>query len=468
MPYYDTHEDVFLSPSGPSSRKSPPSSRQSSNLNNRKSSASLRAPSPSAMADDSANGRHSLAHELAVALMPEPSVGSRLLAEEFGIEYDEGAEGIDEVHIGAHDLTPEIHIEEAPSFADNRGIDPPQFDTDESDDASFHSRLTFNDPAFDDPTFASPTSSSRRRKQKSHPSKPKVPEKDPMELLARDLESTDTFLSHLRRLDSSDPTSSAPQQPALERLASDVIRRMNDTVRDREVQVRELLEYEREFRRIAGEVGGSDVLSRLDELETDDGDVPEQRPAEPLSSLSKAPEPRNLVHIAEEADWETDPDQDRLYGRGDGSDDDDDPFSAEPSPTKDNFPPAPPISGPPTPASTLPHLAHLRTFTTSLVSSLGTISEQAQVNGAATAEAGRRIRALKNKMGGWRVEWESAERSRVRVESWEAGGDGDSTPGTPGRVARRVDGRRVVEEHLKAFEGALKDAAVKTQAIMAA
>ena len=46
--------------------------------------------------DDGVSGKHSLAHELAAALMPEPSMGSRSLAEEFGIEYDEGAEGIDE------------------------------------------------------------------------------------------------------------------------------------------------------------------------------------------------------------------------------------------------------------------------------------------------------------------------------------------------------------------------------------
>jgi hypothetical protein len=34
--------------------------------------------------------------------------------------------------------------------------------------------------------------------------------------------------------------------------------------------------------------------------------------------------------------------------------------------------------------------------------------------------------------------------------------------------AKRVDGRKVVQEHLRAFELALAEAAVKTQAIMAA
>src|SRR5258708_39393553 len=39
------------------------------------------------------SSRFSLAHELAAAMMPEPSVGSGLLAEEFGVEFDEGAGG---------------------------------------------------------------------------------------------------------------------------------------------------------------------------------------------------------------------------------------------------------------------------------------------------------------------------------------------------------------------------------------
>ena len=110
------------------------------------------------------------------------------------------------------------------------------------------------------------------------------------------------------------------------------------------------------------------------------------------------------------------------------------------------------------------------------------------MNSAATTEAGRKIRALKNKLGGWRTEWESAERSRVKIEKWEAGiPDNEdlpsslssssgvaSVPGTPSRKSfvhavpsRRVDGRKLVQEHLQAFERALSDANIKTQAIMA-
>ena len=112
MPALDAETDVFsprfLSSNGPgpaaAPRRSP--SRQSLAPTPRKSSASLRSGPPSSLADafgspngssggpdsaDDASGRHSLAHELAAALLPEPSAGSKLLVEEFGIEYDEGA-----------------------------------------------------------------------------------------------------------------------------------------------------------------------------------------------------------------------------------------------------------------------------------------------------------------------------------------------------------------------------------------
>ncbi|KAF5383594.1 hypothetical protein D9615_003570 [Tricholomella constricta] len=452
---FAAQDDVFKQNShflSASSRKSP----TRPNVKNRKSNASLRGPTL-AVDDDAANGRHSLAHELAVALMPEPSTGSRLLAEEFGIEYDEGAEGIDEVvhaNGGAQIVIDDTHT---PSFAA------------ELDSASFGSAIPPSDlelpaPEYDHVFGGGPSASKSPRKEK--------PQQDAMELLAQDLESTDKFLAHLRTLDI-DPTLSGAQQPALERLASDVIRRINETSRDREGQVRELLGYEREFRKIAGEVGGTEALGHLEELTPMD-DLSEDKPPQ-----SARPESRHIMDVVEEEaspsrhrssishDWETDPD--RL---GDEHDD----YEPLASPIKDAFPPPPPITGDPTPAKTIPQLAHLRSFTASLVTSLATISEQAQVNGAATTEAGRKIRALKNRLGGWRTDWDSAERSRVRIDRWEAGlldedeHEGNNGPPTPTLLTtrKRIDGRRIVEEHLHAFELALADAAVKTQAIMAA
>ncbi|KAF9480546.1 hypothetical protein BDN70DRAFT_877541 [Pholiota conissans] len=474
MPHYNPDGDVyasnthFLSASVSSPGLKPPSRH---NLSARRSTASLRSASLAhSLDDDSSNGRHhSLAHELAVALMPEPSAGSKLLAEEFGIEFDEGAEGIDEVSDQHAQLNGEhvlVDDSDVPSFASElvtstgEGLFhdlPPDIQVGEIDESPQEHDY---DPVFHNPTFA-------RKKILE-----KKPEQDAMEILAQDLESTDKFLNHLRTIDAEAGSSS---QPVLERLASDVIRRMNLSVRDREGHVRELLEYEREFRKIAGEVGGGDILGQLDELEhiEDLSDTPTRTIAEPsrheariLEVLDEEPRSPTVPHHLHASDWELDPD--RHLG-------DEDEVSEPPtSPLKDSFLPPPVIVGPATPASTIPQLNHLRSFTTSLVSSLSTISEQAQVNGAATAEAGRKIRALKNKMGGWRTEWDSAERSRIKIERWEAGiidgetPDPNSTPISPTRAAsKRIDGRSIVEEHLRAFEMALADAALKTQAIMA-
>lgn len=459
MQRYDNEDDLFasnshfLSPSSSSPRKSP----TRPNINNRRSNSSLRGSSLAHVVDDDqANGRHSLAHELAVALMPEPSAGSKLLAEEFGIEYDEGAEGIDEED-HHHSGGVQIVVDDAhtPSFADELGASTLT--------SPFHNGIPLDDdhaPPDFDPVFGSPSISKPQKRQKK-------PEQDAMEVLAQDLESTDKFLAHLRHLD----TDPAGQQPALERIATDVIRRINETTRNREGQVRELLEYEREFRRIAGEVGGSDVLGHLEEL-TQMDDLLEDKPSQeaprldPKFQLVSVEEEMYSPHRLNSHDWETDPDRHHL-----GDEDDD--LESVASPVKDSFPAPPAVTGPTTPAKTIPQLAHLRTFTTSLVSSLTTISEQAQVNGAATTEAGRKIRALKNKLGGWRTDWDSAERSRLRIDRWEAGiidGEIDGNiPTSPTRstAVKRVDGRRVVEEHLHAFELALADAAIKTQAIMA-
>ncbi|KAK7056281.1 hypothetical protein VNI00_002834 [Paramarasmius palmivorus] len=431
--------DQYLSPSTSAPKKSP----SRNNLNGRRSSASLRGSSSLAhsMDEEAGNGRFSLAHELAAALMPEPSTGSKLLAEEFGIEYDEGAEGIDE-EIHHHESDSRNH-DVAPSFAEELG-----------QGASFDGLPEpQQEPPEYDPVFASP----------SKPKKPQRPEQDPMEVLAQDLESTDNFLSHLRHIDA-EPGSSGSQQSALEKIASDVIRRINDTARDREGQVRELLEYEREFRKISAEVGGNEVLGQLEVLA---GMKEVLEDEEPVDSRSNA----HLDIVEEEDskdhshDWNSDL-HNHLH------DEDDDGTDAEPTPIKDTFDPPPPLKGPLTPASTIPQLAHFRKTTTSLVTSLSILSEHAQVNGAATTEAGRKIRALKNKLGTWRTDWDSAERSRIKIERWEAGiiDTTDSLDPSPIHTpsgARRADGRQVVQEHLQAFERALADAGMKTQAIMA-
>ncbi|KAF7977616.1 hypothetical protein HWV62_3238 [Athelia sp. TMB] len=440
MPSFVDDDDVFgnsssqfLNPSSP--RKSP---------GRPKSSASSRGtPNLPGAGDNGTNGQHSLAHELAVALMPEPSAGSKLLAEEFGIDYDEGAEGIDEETDDRNGLSL------GPSFAEELGS--------HTSDAPLGNGLP--SPVETSSEFGLSFGSPLPARKRSKP-----PEQDAMDVLARNLDSTDKFLGHLRRLD---VDSSSPNHATVEKLASEIIMRLNETTRDRETQVRELLGYEREFRKIAGEVGGSDVLSQLDEL--DDADDLTERMEETSANRTKMEtvfEERKAPFHRHSNEWEMDPDHNQL-----GDEDED--FSSDfPSPVKDTFPAPPPLSGPMTPSNAIPQMAHIRTFTTSLVSSLTTLSEQAQVNGAATTEAGRKIRALKNKIGGWRTDWDGAERSRVRIEKWEAGiADGDVSmegPATPSRAHRRVDGRTLVQEHLRAFELALAEAGQKTQAIMAA
>lgn len=301
MPSYDTLEsgDVFgasssrfLAPSVP--RKQP--SKQ--NINARRSSASLRGSSlAQSLEDDTANGRHSLAHELAVALMPEPSAGSKLLAEEFGIEYDEGAEGIDQnpqheeepLQNGHHDSVQD-------AFDVSEGGTSPAFTIDApvSDDPDLDIQL--------DPSFGTPV------KPKAPSSR--IPDQDPMTVLAQDLEYTEKFLSQLRRLDSG-----AAAQSNLEQLASDMIRRINDTARDREGQVRELLECEREFRKISGELGGNDVLGQLDELEDMIEEPPQTEPQHDARNKTF-----DIIHeeslsssqiIGGGTDWEADLDRDR-------------------------------------------------------------------------------------------------------------------------------------------------------------
>lgn len=368
------------------------------------------------------NGAHSLAHELAVALMPEPGGGSRLLAEEFGIEYDEGAEGIDDDGDGAHgDEVCEVH-EPGDSLAEEIGSSL----ADEMGGSSFANELGENGDTGEDASESD--GEGLDGEFDDDPSAPGREAQDAMEILAQNLASTDQFLAHLRAVDSvpissslhtktSSTLNAASSAHVLEMLASDMVRAINDAAKEREGQVRELVAYELEIRRIASEVGGNDVLGELDDIDEGEIELP----------------PTKLDAVPEEDELES------SYTP-----------SLPPSPEKPTFAAPQPCNA----AAPLPHLVQLRSHTAALLSSLTTISEQAQVNGAATADSGRRIRALKNRFGGLRGEWEGAERSRGRIERWEQeGGD--------------LNARKVVEEHLIAVQKAVDEAALKTQAIMA-
>ena len=269
---------------------------------------------------------------------------------------------------------------------------------------------------------------------------------DAIEVLAQNLASTDRFLAHLRTIDTTF---------TLENVTSDMISGLNDAVRDREGQVRELISQDRDLKRIATEVGGMDVLGDLDPLEVSLAeDEPERQTRESFKLESVAEEDE----IAER-DFS-------LYAP-----------SLPSSPQKPFFAPACTSTSPPSsslssskplnktsqqPQSSistlnvaLPSMTHMRSHTASFLASLTIISEQSQVNSAATADAGRKIRSVKNQLAKWKMETEGAERSRLKIEKWETESIG------------RRDGRAVVDEHMRAFEKAIVQAGMKTQAIMA-
>jgi hypothetical protein len=444
------------------SRKSP------SGLSSRRSNVSLRQAGSLAQdlggAENDGGQRFTLAHELAAALMPDPVSSSRLLADEFGIEIDDDDEEQEAVQVEVthptedgdidskeqHDLAEEIFSK---PFADDQLLDDPS----------------------EQPTFG-------RRKS---PPPAVVFGEDPLLVLNQSIRSTDAFLQQLGKLDT-DSLSSTHNEPLLEQLAANIIRRIDETTREREEQIRELQICEREFRKIAEDVGGNDLLGDLDALEHVDGLIDENTTSQDMAvddvSLNRhrrsrsyawqeAPDPHSLDILTEEQEEQ---EEDTGYR------------SEEPiTPQRDQFPPpSPPSTGPPTPSNTIPHLAYMRTITQSLVNTLGTISEQAQVNAAANAEAVRKIRAAKNRLGVLKSEWDSVERSRIRVENWEAGiwedvdeqrlvgsdsprEDSAAGPVPPKPSGKRIDARKIVEEELKGFSLALKQAGDKTKAIMA-
>ena len=484
---------TFLSPHSHSQAPRRIPSKQS--LNGRRSNVSLRANNLAQAIDDStspSSTKYSLAHELAVALLPEPSMGSKMLAEEFGLEFDEGAEGIDESTPHEPGYGGYNHPDESDGrmgLGDELGQPPLVLEPDEDpalydpEASSAHAISEIVDDL--DPSFASPgppsSPNKRKRRDRGGRQRERQREQDPMKTLSHDLEYTEKFLSQLRHLDTESSPNSYSSHPGLEQIASNMISHIDEIVRDREQQVRELLMYEREFKKIAGEHGGDDALGQLDELEKVEGLVlsePERSSLSRANSLvaTKPSHARqnsvNSLTQSPRLSREWDPrsqnsfdDEEQLYSD-----------SEQPTPSKDTFsiPPPPPITDPLTPAQTIPQLSHLRTYTTTLVSSLTNISEQVQVNDAATSEAGRKIRALKNKLGGWRTDWDSAERSKQKIEKWEAERKEASLSSFSASASlatirnHNIDGRLVVEEHLRESQRALDEATARIRVIMAA
>jgi len=274
---------------------------------------------------------------------------------------------------------------------------------------------------------------------------------DTLERLAQELAETDAFIARLKRLDtdtSRDLSShtSASELP-IERYTSRIVRQLNDIAREREIQIRELVSIDKEFRKIEGDLGGSDVLGSLDALD-DNGSIfpetggPKHGISGPLQPLEEADE------LEEGIDQEEIP-QDDVSEDPHPSTGDSRTLRRVQQSYSDSY-------GAVSPAGTIPHLSRMRDVTASLARSLSVMSEHAQENGVATADAGRKIRALKNRIMVWQTEWDSAETSRAKVNQWE----------TDAMKHVRTDGRVIVQQQIDGFAQALADAALKMQAIV--
>ncbi|KAG9092553.1 hypothetical protein FRC07_011627 [Ceratobasidium sp. 392] len=426
-----------------------------------------------------ANGRSgstlgaSLAQELAAAVMSEPS-DSRALADELGLEFDddeEEGEGEDQTLEG-HGLDAELggELEGMMGMHNHSEIETPSR-------PSRNNMLNGHGHAHDfDSDF------------ESSPSKPppppsfalSAPSADPIDTLKENVKFLDRFITQLQHLDidPSSPTRSSfasaattqtrrtsmhgGAEPAVERIATDMIRHIDDARREREDQLRDLINYEREFRKIDGEPGGADRLGSVEPLE--DVALTDKPTAYSSRALDAVPEDEY------DESWEAQRDPRDVFDDMDEHGDGDDSIFADRShrhtTRRPTLPPPPPYpSGPLTPSSTLPHLAHMRSISQILATSLSGLSEHVQVNGAAAAEAGRKLRALKNKVGDLQAEWTSAEQSMVRIERSEKGLEWEKTEGTVTPQGKRVDGRTIVEEIKASFFAQLEQAEMRVQAM---
>ncbi|KAG9047714.1 hypothetical protein FS837_001678 [Tulasnella sp. UAMH 9824] len=500
--------DSLAPPGHRSSLKSP----AHHSLSLKKSANSLR---NSESLDGGGPHRVSLAHELAAAMMPEPNVTSQMLAEEFGLDFDDGGDG-EEEDIDAFAATRGEQVDD-PYISHGQPITPPTQTLDhlEGDGIEFgQGNTAYNGSMMDETdefqtTFGSSSLAANGR------ASPQA-KQDPLDLLAQNLKATDLFITQLRHVDAEQSAGTA-SEPPLERAAASMIGRLNDLSRERETQVRTIQEYDRELKKMVEDVSWHDALGQLDPLENvedlldpsekvKDSQTEEDHSRTPTAVRTYSGEShvpsrrqsgrRGLYQVEEEEERE-----EGLLGDDPAYDNDQYDYDV-PSPGKlrkhMSLPPAPPDADVPTPSSTLPQFSYVRTLTQSLSQSLTSLSEHAQVNGVNTTEAGRKLRALKNKIVELKADWDSADRSRVKIERWEAGLIDDLTipdsaedsspelsfsspssrdtslgPETPEIASgpklpsRRIDGRKLVEEQLEGFRHALEEAAQKTQAIMA-
>lgn len=306
--------------------------------------------------------------------------------------------------------------------------------------------------------------------------------------LASSVQATTDFISRLSQyMTTSDATApiSTPslndRQPIVENMASRVIKTMQEVVRVREGQVRELVDLERAFAR--SDPGWQAALAGLDALpvEEEDGEngarsnggvgpmtEDEERTLRPASldleamrKPSTLPTPLSpLVEVSPMTDASVFPSPPR-------------------SPNLDLPQPRPPPRH--TQTSTAPaillleHFASLRAHSTSLSATLSSLHEMTQVNQAAASEHGRKLRAVRVHLGNMADELAGAERSEEYVERWErnerlldAGANAGAGAGRVAAVGRGRRRRRAEEarEEMRAVEIALEDGWRKAQRML--
>jgi len=374
---------------------------------------------------DSGSGGMSLAYELAAALAPEPGANAKALAEELGLEFDEEEGAI---------------------------VDP---SADQGDETVPENTISSESPS----TPPRPT-----RPSSKTPTVVVNDILDPVDAFARDAKAVDAFILSLT---TAEPTQSGDvaYEPTVEDWISDLLRRLRTTTRDRDMQVKQFEQISRDLRR------KMDSELEIPEIPIVDGWLPGGAKSlqpngyndgalwSPTGGLENIPES---------------PDDIRYNDHDDGF------FSssARHSRTTSTAITSDPL------AAALSALSAIHATNNDLIVSLSSLSDQAQVNGATNADAARQLRLIRNRLTGLRDEWESVERSRLRIQRWE-GGDwteddlddpalslsnspsvrSASGPGTPRTLSNLPSAKQLAEQAMQGYAASVEKATKAAEAL---
>ncbi|KZT59493.1 hypothetical protein CALCODRAFT_493635 [Calocera cornea HHB12733] len=376
---------------------------------------------------DSGSGGMSLAHELAAALAPEPGANAKALAEELGLDFDEEEGAI---------------------------VDPSVEQADE----------TFRQKT---PSAELPITPPRSTKSSARTPAVVVNDiLDPVDALARDAKALDAFIQSLK---TAEPTESddVAYEATVEDWISDMLRRLRTTTRDRDMQVKQFEQISRDLRR------STDTAVDIPEITIVDGWLDGGMKTLQVNGYNSTEiwsPTAGLENIPES------PEEIRYHDHDNGF------FSssARHSRTTSNAVPSNPIG------AALSSLSAIHASNNDLIASLSSLSDQAQVNGAANADAARQLRLIRNRLTGWRDEWESVERSRLRIQRWESGDNEDdlddpplslsnspsvrstSGPGTPRTPPSRPSAKQLADEAMKGYASSLEKASLAAEALRSA